>query len=155
MSPPACNGPGMILVFTRSRSIGSLVIRVATWSEWSHVGLLTSARSVIDATLRHGVAERPLAALIDEANEHRMVALEVPADPVVAAARTQLGKGYDTSAVTGLALRRNWQDDDSWFCSELIAWAAQAAGAPLFRPESLYRVTPQHLWMLPGVIYGR
>ena len=154
MSPPACNGPGMILVFTRSRSLGSALIRVATWSQWSHVAILSTPRAVIDATLRHGVAERPLSALLDESTESRMVALPAPGDAAVTAARSQIGKPYDTTAITGLALRRDWQEADSWFCSELVAWAAQAAGAPLFRAESLYRVTPQHLWMLPGVTYG-
>ena len=30
----------------------------------------------------------------------------------------------------------------------LVGWSFAQAGSPLFRPEALYRVTPQHLWMI-------
>ncbi|KAG0188260.1 hypothetical protein DFQ28_005152 [Apophysomyces sp. BC1034] len=65
-----------------------------------------------------------------------------------AAAASQIGKPYDYTAILGLGLRRDWQQDDAWFCSESVAWAFDSAGHPLFRPDSLRRVTPQHLWML-------
>lgn len=145
----------MILVFTRSHSLSSAAIRLATWSRWSHVALVSGTSSGIDSTARLGVVERPLDEILCDASEFRFVEFPIKKERVIEVARTQLGRPYDWTAVTGIALRRNWQDDDSWFCSELIAWASHAAGAPLFRPESLYRVTPQHLWMLPGVIYGR
>ena len=64
------------------------------------------------------------------------------------AAASQIGKPYDYTAILGLGLRRDWQEEDAWFCSELVAWAFQHAGEPLFRAECLRRVTPQHLWML-------
>ena len=54
----------------------------------------------------------------------------------------------DVTAIVGLGLHRDWQEDDRWFCSELVAWAFEKAGEPLFRAEVLRRVTPQHLWML-------
>ncbi|HZT90232.1 MAG TPA: hypothetical protein VFA12_19995 [Stellaceae bacterium] len=42
--------------------------------------------------------------------------------------RDQLGKPYDISAILGFASGRDWRADDSWFCSELIAAALEAAG---------------------------
>jgi hypothetical protein len=42
--------------------------------------------------------------------------------------RAQLGKPYDTGAVLGLGVGRNWRTADSWFCSELIAAALEICG---------------------------
>lgn len=67
---------------------------------------------------------------------------------VIAAARSQIGKPYDLTAVLGIAIHRDWQDSARWFCSELVAWAFEQAGSPLFRADAVRRVTPEHLWML-------
>ncbi|MEW6612718.1 MAG: YiiX/YebB-like N1pC/P60 family cysteine hydrolase [Pseudomonadota bacterium] len=136
------------LLFTRRRHPGSALIRVATWSRWSHVALV-DGDEVIEAAAPHGVRRASVGAAIDRAA--RCALVELPArDPaaVLAAAASQLGKPYDWTAVLGLGLRRDWQEEDAWFCSELVAWAFQHAGEPLFRAEVLRRVTPQHLWML-------
>ena len=37
---------------------------------------------------------------------------------------------------------------DSWFCSELIAWAFDQGGTPLFNTDDIHRITPQNLHML-------
>lgn len=44
------------------------------------------------------------------------------------------------------ALRRRWQDNDAWFCSELVAWAFEAGGRSLFR-EHAWRITPRDLYL--------
>ena len=105
---------------------------------------------MIDATWRFGVATRDLRTVIDESSHYSIVDLDAD-NPlgVINALRSQLGKPYDISAVTGLALRRNWQEDDAWFCSELLAWAWEKSGQPLFHQDSRHRVTPQNIWMLP------
>ena len=41
---------------------------------------------------------------------------------------SQLGKPYDETAILAFAANRNWQDEDSWFCSELQTAALVAAG---------------------------
>lgn len=38
----------------------------------------------------------------------------------------QIGKPYDHTAIMAFAADRNWQDPDSWFCSELQAAALHA-----------------------------
>lgn len=40
----------------------------------------------------------------------------------------QVGKPYDTTAIAGLALDRDWRETDSWFCSELMTAALEACG---------------------------
>lgn len=136
------------LIFTRQRTVASALIRAFTWSAWSHVAIVVGDR-VIESALGEGVREVSLATLKRTAS--RFEFLDIPcaqADQVVAAAHTQLGKPYDLSAILGLLSRSDWQVDDAWFCSELIAWAFAQAGVPLFRDDHLHRITPEHLWML-------
>ena len=137
------------LLFSTSLHPMSAVIRACTWSNWSHVAVI-DGDEVIEATAPAGVRRFPVVQAIDHAKRGQIV--ELPCrDPgaVIAAAASQLGKPYDYTAVLGLGLKRDWQQDDSWFCSELVAWAFEQAGEPLFRAEILRRVTPEHLWMLP------
>lgn len=126
----------------------SWAIRVRTWSRWSHVALV-DGDSVIEAVALKGVVRTPL--WRRQAVDPRWAISALPCrDPsaVIEAATTQLGKPYDYTAVAGLGLRRVWKDADSWFCSELVAWAFDQGGSPLFRTESMRRVTPENLWML-------
>lgn len=136
------------LMFSTTRWPLSALIRTATWSRWSHVALV-DGETVLEAVAVHGVRRAPLADAIARAADYAFV--DLPArDPaaVLSAAASQLGKPYDYTALLGLALRRDWQESDAWFCSEYAAWAFLAAGQPLLRAEVVRRVTPQHLWML-------
>lgn len=136
------------LLFSTTGSPFSALIRATTWSRWSHVALI-DGDSVIEAAALHGVRRIPAAQAVAAARRAAVVDMSC-CDPqaVIAAAAEQIGKPYDWTAVLGLGLRRDWQEPDAWFCSELVAWAFDAAGQALFRPDSLRRVTPQHLWML-------
>lgn len=137
------------LLFSTSRHPLSAVIRAATWSRWSHVSII-SGDTVIEAAAVVGVRVISLAAAIQHAKACEIVEVDCP-DPlaVISLALGQVGKPYDYAAIFGIGVHRNWQDDDAWFCSELVAWAFEAAGYPLFRAECMRRVTPQHIWMLP------
>lgn len=139
----------MQVAFFRSRTIGSWLIRLVTWSEWSHVALVHEDRAIEAVWPR--VREVTLAEIVAAHSEY--VVVEIPASlGVLLAAREQIGKPYDWAALIGMLIHRDWQEEGSWFCSELVAWAFARGGAPLFRPEALHRVTPQHLWMLPEKI---
>jgi cell wall-associated NlpC family hydrolase len=134
------------VVFTRRRAIGSLALRTALWSAWSHCALVDGDQ-VIEAVAGKGVRARPLAALLEEASRYEI--LEIPAtDPaaVIAAARSQLGQPYDWLGVLGIGARRRWQAQDGWFCSELVAWAFHAGGSPLVRLQA-WRITPRDLYL--------
>lgn len=124
-----------------------------TWSAWSHVDLIdeTSGKPVlIGAVAPHGVAVESLEHRLSLAS--RAAVVEFPVADVAAvidAARSQMAKPYDWLGCAGIALRnRDWQQTDSWFCSELVAWAFAAGKSPLFREDEVARITPQHLWML-------
>lgn len=138
-----------LLFCTNPRNPLSWAIRACTWSRWSHVAVI-DGDDVIESVALHGVVRTPL--VERQRLDPRWQIVELPcAEPqaVLAAARSQVGKPYDYTAVIGLWLHRVWKDADSWFCSELVAWSFATAGLPLFRADAMQRVTPQHLWMLP------
>lgn len=145
------------VLFTRRHHLGSVAIRAATWSPWSHVDVILPGGRIIGATLESGVAVHSLESRILKAS--RAAVTDFPSrnpDAIYSALYSQISKKYDWTAILGMVLRnRNWQEDDSWFCSELIAWAFQEAGEPLFRENMVDRITPHHLWMLsnPAVVY--
>lgn len=135
------------LLFSTSYHPMSMVIRACTWSNWSHVALI-DGDDVIEATALAGVRRYPVVLAINHAKRWGIV--DLPSrnpQMVIAAAASQIGKPYDYSAILGIGLHRDWQMDDRWFCSELIAWSFAQAGESLVRSEVLRRVTPQHLWM--------
>ena len=139
----------MRVLLCTTDKIGSRLIRAVTWSRWSHAAII-DGDEIIEAVWPR-VRVSPLAdALVSHT---RWVIIDIPvADEAlaIAAARSQVGKPYDLWGVLGLGIKRNWQEDDAWWCSELIPWAAKQAGTDLFRPEALRRITPEHLWMLPS-----
>ncbi len=142
------------VLFTRRHHPGSLAIRLVTWSAWSHVDLLLdepgAAARLVGAVAPSGVIETPMS--IRLAHASRAAIVEFPVrnpQAVLDAALGQIGRPYDWLGCAGIALRnRDWQEPDSWFCSELVAYAFGQAGEPLFREDMVSRVTPQHLWML-------
>lgn len=139
------------IVFSRRRNLGSVLLRTFLWSAWSHCAIVDGDH-VIEAAAPHGVLRRPLVEMLAQASKFEII--DVPARSalaVIAAARAQVGKRYDWSGALGIAARRRWQDEDRWFCSELIAWAFARGGSPLVRIEN-WRITPRDLY-LP--LYGQ
>lgn len=112
------------LLFSTSGHPMSAAIRVGTWS---HVAII-DGDEVIEATAPAGVRRFPVVQAINHAKRGAIVELPCrDAQAVIAAAASQLGKPYDYTAIVGLGLHRDWQEDDAWFCSELVAWSfAQA-----------------------------
>jgi hypothetical protein len=137
------------LLFSTTRQPFSALIRAATWSRWSHVSIIDDDAMVIEASALHGVRRIPLHQALSAASDCNVVSVAcADSDSILAAVESQIGRPYDWSGIASLELHRDWQDDSKWFCSELIAWAFELTGQPLFRAECMRRVTPQHLWML-------
>jgi len=59
-------------------------------------------------------------------------------------ARKQVGCKYDFLAILRFLSRRPYSENKKWFCSELIASAAEYAGYPLIRLPS-YEVSPRDI----------
>ena len=130
--------------FSRKRDPFSALIRWFTWSEFSHVDIVLPDGRLLGATALGGVQIRTPEKF--EAVEQFTV--EAP-DDVVKIASLEVGKPYDWTGIFGIVGRRNWQDPDRWFCSELVAWAFQKAGCPLLRSPRSHRITPRDLLLSP------
>jgi cell wall-associated NlpC family hydrolase len=141
------------LIFsTKKWEIGSIAIRLFTWSQWSHVALMDGDNHVVEANAFHGVRRITLANFLASSTSHEIVEFSnADSDKVIRSAFTQIGKGYDWLAIFGLFFKRNWGQNSRWICSELIAWAFLDAGFPIFRSTRVHRITQEHLWMLQPV----
>ena len=133
----------MRLIFCRANDPISWGVRLLTWSEWSHVGIVDGS-NVIEAWFPY-VRVSSLTKVIQS---HSRVAFKdiyckYPA-AAISAAVSQVGKPYDVKAIIGWPLGRVWQDDNAWFCAELVAWAFMRGSTTLF--PNVHRVTPQDLW---------
>lgn len=137
--------------FSDSDKLFSKLIKYFTWSEFSHVGLINDATgTVIDSRYGlGGVSEYDITKLYTDYPKLIVVELPFDGEGAFEMAKTQLGKKYDLGAIFGMTGRRDWQTEDSWFCSELVAWACAEAGKKLIRKKA-NRVTPQDLWEILG-----
>lgn len=141
--------PHLTVVFSRSATLGSPIIRAADrWGQWSHCGLIVGP-DVIEARAFHGVVRTPWRQFVDRASKFDERYIEVP-DPAagVAWAEKQIGKGYDYGALFSNLLRENLQSRSRYDCAELLESAVVAAGRERFRcprwklsPNLLYIVT--------------
>lgn len=142
----------LTLQFSTTNGPFSRVIRLFTWSDFSHVDLVVNSQDLLGAKLSGGVRIRKAAAQkfskVAQFGVHVSPAEEAQ---VIAFLFGQIGKPYDWGAIFGLIFRRDWQKAESWFCSELIAAAFQQAGVPLLR-ETLNRITPRDLVMSPRLL---
>lgn len=140
------------VIFSRRHHPGSVLLRTAMWSPWSHCGIMDADR-VIEASAGGGVVDTPLRDFIGHASQWAMVDFPANDNHVLRAARAELGKPYDWQGVAGIGLHRTWNKPDAWFCSELVAYALEKGGLKLFRGDAK-RITPMHLWMLNYDLLG-
>lgn len=133
------------IFFADSDAIGAKLIKLGTWSNISHTGFLLPDNTVIDSRFGNGGVTHYS---FEELCQHypRVMVYEVDAVPDLAYdfARKQLGKKYDWTAICGFITHRNWQEDDAWFCSELVAYSCNQTGYQIISDEA-WRVTPKAL----------
>lgn len=134
------------LIFSTSDDLVSRAIRLYTWGDWSHVGVLLPDNTVIDSTLTYkGVSQRSLEQFQSEDSKWEIIEHQGLSEELIGFMKQQIGKPYDFTGILGLPFRKDWENDDRWFCSELIAWAAKQAGTPIINKDA-WRVTPQDLY---------
>lgn len=136
------------IVLCKNRSLGSLFLRFVMWSRWSHSALYDAEQGVVyDSTLlQGGVKARPADQFFAHYTSFEFRDLEV-SDENAQIARNwlaaQVGKRYDWTALVGFLFHRDWQEPDSWFCSELTETFRATFSQPRLR-LGLWRVTPHH-----------
>lgn len=132
-------------------------IRAAEYGFWaSHAEALMPDGTLLGAHYDGGVQARKHD--YDKSQFSQELYVQIPAAPDMtdkfhAFLRAQLGKPYDMEAIVAFVMRRDWQEPDSWFCSELQAAALVACGwfsAPL--ATEFNHITPRDLLL---IISGR
>jgi uncharacterized protein YycO len=136
---------GFTLHFARSKTIGGRLIRLATFSQYNHVGIQIG-ETIYDATFRQGVQGHSVPAFRANWTVNYTVQLMLDQkrlDSMLDFLLEQCGKPYDWRAIAAIPLRGSWHKADAWSCSELAAEAMVQAGLNMNFPS--HRVTPRDL----------
>lgn len=137
----------MKIIMLDHPGIVSSAVRLMTRSKWSHVAIVMDEHSIMDATGIHGVAIRSIRDIEHYDKAYAELDCETPKDWLM----QQLGKPYDRWAILGLWFNhRDWREDDKWFCSELVAAAAEKGGLKMFN-EDASLVTPRDIAIYGGL----
>ncbi len=137
----------MKIIAVHGKGFAARAIQILTLSKWNHVGLVLPDGRVIDSTFKTGVR------IISEEEFRRHYTrtetwnVHVPLEDYAHDfALAQEGKPYDFSALFGLFFQKySWQEDDKWFCSELLEAILQAGGRVRFR-TCIHRILPRETY---------
>ncbi len=116
--------------FVGGNNLISRGISAAEYGFWAiHAEAVMPDGTLLGAHWDGGVKARP--AGYDKGQYTRDLIVEIRTDQATADVfhawlRSQIGKPYDIEAILAFVARRDWQEPDSWFCSELIAAALVA-----------------------------
>jgi len=134
----------MKIVFARSNTATSLLIRLVTWSRWHHGGVVTKdGKYVIESRAKQGVVKTPINEFIARYGKCEFAEIDCDDKKAYEFLNNQIGKSYDWSAASGLLFKIMPNHKDKWYCFELMA-----AASGLFREERNSRVTADILWMV-------
>ena len=129
------------------KHFASWVIRIGTMSKWSHVGI-AFGDVVFDTMLKTGVNIQSLTEFKSKHTHIEEIEIDIPDESAAYDfALAQIGKKYDWTALVGMVIQRNWQETDSWFCSELVEAIIKAGGKQRFRSD-VSRITPHQTWAI-------
>ena len=152
-----------IALYANQRGPVSAAIRWRTWSQYSHASWLPYGASgpVWEATYPEGVRHCDTLRETAKAGA-RVDVFDLPGMPgwqrnmVTEFFASQLGKQYDLRGILAFVSRRDTQDQDKWFCSEIVHAACTAAGLPLFGDNSRpWKTSPGMLLLSPKLVFRR
>lgn len=131
------------LEFSAQDKIGSKLIQLGTWCDYSHVEFVLPSGKLFGARADGVKARNPFPV------SKRVRAIIDGPEGVLEYAFSQEGKPYDFTYLLGHALRRDWQEDNAWVCSELVVWSFKQAGLDLLNYEKINRITPRDILLSP------
>ena len=141
----------MYLLFSTTSNIASKFIRLVTWGNYSHVEALDKDGFLTGAEFPKGGVSQPYQKRFELATKCRLVKVDIAdTEAFYKFLYAQIGKPYDWKAIFGYLFRKNWDQDNEWFCSELIAKAAIEGKTPLATFKS-FKISPRDLLMNPNV----
>lgn len=138
------------VIFTRNHLPASYLIRAFDFGPYSHVAAIDGDMIIESAFSRGGVKEDTLENLKKRSSAWYICKYPVKdREKALAAIRSQIGKPYDFTALFGIMIvNRNFQEPDSWFCSELIVYGLEKGGTTYFNPAIHSLVTPKMLFSI-------
>lgn len=138
------------IMFSTQTDWVSRLIRFFTWSMFSHVDvILPPGQMLIGATASSGVRVIDIKKQKRKASKWSIYEFECIDEKMFYHLVSSEGaKPYDFNGIIGMLFRKNWQRDDRWFCSELVAWASAKAGCPILTGQ-YHRITPGALLKSP------
>jgi uncharacterized protein YycO len=137
--------------FVSEPDFSSPLIEFFTWSRFSHVDLVLPDGKLLGARINGGVKIRePGYEEFDSLQQWQVECDEYQAERITVAAKSQIGTPYDWLSIVNFVVHRNWRKTNSWFCSELVAWAFEQGGLPLLNPRvEVNRITPEDILLSP------
>jgi uncharacterized protein YycO len=138
----------MIILLYRGTGLINSLIRWQTRSHYAHAAVMLDGVSVIESTPSKGVVARSGEAR-DLAADRFWVKAPFNAEEGRRFLFRQCQKKYDYAGVVRFVTREKAQDDDTWFCSELVYAAFQKAGIKLLNVDEAWKVSPALLAMSP------
>lgn len=145
----------MIVVrFVRGNSIPARSIQFFTWGYWNHVELYTKT-GYLGAQPEGGYIIRPYSYTTFEREMFRGIELSPEKEAAFWKWQyAQIGKPYDWTAIFGLVARRDWQEDDAWFCSEVIAAGFEQVSESILNDygKEWYKITPRDVALATRLI---
>lgn len=128
------------LRFVANRTLVSLLVRLLTFSKYSHVDYIFEDGSAYSSLPYTGVDYNYD---INDVNEYVEVRVN-SREKVERFLLDQRHKAYDWKAIFGIPFGRKWNSKGSWFCSELISAALQNDHHLLKTKH--HRITPGDLY---------
>lgn len=130
----------------------SALIRMFTYSMWSHAEIVLPDGTYLGAHASGGVMIRPA----DYCKPTRERRYSIPVtdealEKMLTFAHAQVGKPYDFKAIFGLAIHQPWSTADRWFCSELVTAIADAGPVTMLNVQREYvkLITPDMSHLSP------
>lgn len=136
--------------FTSSKMPGARLIQRFTSFQFSHVGIeIVDEKRVIDATLFKGVARSPIDEFLSRYGHSIALCYDMPnPEAFLKFINEQIGKPYDITAIAAFPFARDWENPDSWHCSELAIKSAVEGGLTVKPRLSKSRITPRDCYIL-------
>ena len=107
----------MIIKLSASKNVFSWAIRKITGSPYSHVDIVLAEGFYLGSQPGTGVVLHKEVCPFEHFYE-----IDIDSEIPLTFLFDQVGKKYDYSGIYGFLTKdRDWQEDDCWFCSELVA----------------------------------
>lgn len=137
-------------LYSANRTIGSRGIQLGTRCGYSHVDVVLPDSRLFGATWKYGVDYQPV-----RTDYTRRLMVEYDVDQrALDVMFAERGKVYDWRGALGIGFDRDWQDDESWFCDELIEYGCLMVGQPLLHHGVIkpWRITQRDLLLSHRII---